>query len=345
MAGRWSDERERSWEQRGRGEDGRGENWEGHEERSFDRGGDRVFGERESGAGYNRPQRDVTDYTRHNAYGGGDRPTWQDRDFGGVSPGFRQHERDYDSGYRAYPRGGAERGSGGGRFYGDDGRGRIYREQYAYGAAPSEPPVRRFDDREGDRRYSQALRHSGASFAGDAYGGAGGYDYERGSYGGGERGRDFEDRARDAGEFFRRTGRRVANWFSEVAGEGSEMGRDEAIRDARGRGPKGYKRSDERISDDAHQHLTDDAWLDASDINVAVTDGEITLSGTVETREAKHRAERVVEDLSGVIHVQNNLRVRGAGYVTKSPPNHERTEGDAANETSATATHTTTRRS
>jgi hypothetical protein len=34
----------------------------------------------------------------------------------------------------------------------------------------------------------------------------------------------------------------------------------------------------------------------------------VTLSGTVESREAKHRAERIVEDISGVAHVQNNLR-------------------------------------
>jgi hypothetical protein len=58
-----------------------------------------------------------------------------------------------------------------------------------------------------------------------------------------------------------------------------------------------------------HDRLTDDPWLDASDIQVAVDHGEVTLSGHVDNREAKHRAERLVEDLSGVRHVQNNLRV------------------------------------
>ena len=38
----------------------------------------------------------------------------------------------------------------------------------------------------------------------------------------------------------------------------------EANRGKRGLGPQGYKRSDERISDDAHERLTDDTWLDAS---------------------------------------------------------------------------------
>lgn len=45
---------------------------------------------------------------------------------------------------------------------------------------------------------------------------------------------------------------------------------------------------------------------------MAVANGDVTLSGTVESREAKHRAERIVEDLSGVKHVQNNLRIQQA---------------------------------
>ena len=84
----------------------------------------------------------------------------------------------------------------------------------------------------------------------------------------------------------------------------------------RGLGPQGYKRSDERISDEAHERLTDDTWLDASNIGVSVSGGEITLSGTVESREAKHRAEHLVENLSGVTHVQNNLRLAKGGFLT-----------------------------
>jgi hypothetical protein len=41
------------------------------------------------------------------------------------------------------------------------------------------------------------------------------------------------------------------------------------------------------------------------------------LSGTVESREAKHRAERIVEDISGVTHVQNNLRLAKGGFLTR----------------------------
>jgi hypothetical protein len=78
----------------------------------------------------------------------------------------------------------------------------------------------------------------------------------------------------------------------------------------RGRGPLGYRRSDERINDDVHDRLTEDPHIDASGITASVKDGEVTLAGTVTSRHAKHHAEHIVEDLSGVKHVQNNLRVQ-----------------------------------
>ncbi len=76
-----------------------------------------------------------------------------------------------------------------------------------------------------------------------------------------------------------------------------------------GRGPKGYQRSDERIREDIAERLTDDAMIDASEIDVTVQGREVTLSGTVRTRTEKRRAEDIAESVSGVAHVQNNLRV------------------------------------
>jgi len=80
----------------------------------------------------------------------------------------------------------------------------------------------------------------------------------------------------------------------------------------RGLGPKGYVRSDERIRELVCDDLMDDPWLDASGIEVTVKDGEVTLSGTVEDRDAKRWAEDVAEHTGGVKHVQNNLRVGSA---------------------------------
>ncbi len=78
----------------------------------------------------------------------------------------------------------------------------------------------------------------------------------------------------------------------------------------RGRGPRGYRRSDERIGEDVNDRLTEDSWLDASDIEVRVQGGEVTLDGRVRTRDDKRRAEDIAERVSGVVHVQNNLRIR-----------------------------------
>ncbi|PZQ63659.1 MAG: hypothetical protein DI570_08240 [Phenylobacterium zucineum] len=217
---------------------------------------------------------------------------------------------DYDTGYRSNPRfDRQDHRRDGGRYYGDDGRSRLYRSEWDshhdYGEG------RRFGTREADQRWAREMRQP-------VSGGTGGYDYDERGYGDGGRygrDRDFEDRAREAGDFFRRTGERVKNWFSDATRD-DDRGDYEAGH--RGRGPKGYKRSDERISEDAHQRLTDDPWLDASSINVAVSGSEVTLTGTVSSREAKHRAERIVEDISGVHHVQNNLRVDTGSYFTSA---------------------------
>jgi osmotically-inducible protein OsmY len=55
--------------------------------------------------------------------------------------------------------------------------------------------------------------------------------------------------------------------------------------------------------------LTDDPHLNAVEIEVVVKDGEVTLSGTVDSRGARRHAEDLAEQASGVKHVQNNLRV------------------------------------
>ena len=90
-----------------------------------------------------------------------------------------------------------------------------------------------------------------------------------------------------------------------------------------GRGPKGYKRSDDRIREDVSDRLMDDHRVDASDITVEVKDGEVTLTGTVSDREQKRCAEELVERVNGVKDVNVNLRVNrpagGPGWQTASP--------------------------
>jgi hypothetical protein len=83
----------------------------------------------------------------------------------------------------------------------------------------------------------------------------------------------------------------------------------------RGRGPKGYTRSDDRIREEVCDCLSDDPHIDASEIEVSVNNGEVTLSGSVNERNAKRHAEDIIEHLPGVRHVQNNLRVSQGGSI------------------------------
>lgn len=78
----------------------------------------------------------------------------------------------------------------------------------------------------------------------------------------------------------------------------------------RGRGPRNYRRPAERILEEVHHRLEDDGWVDATDIEVSIDGGDVTLAGRVETREMRRRAEELVESVPGVEHVRNDVRVR-----------------------------------
>jgi BON domain-containing protein len=77
----------------------------------------------------------------------------------------------------------------------------------------------------------------------------------------------------------------------------------------RGRGPKNYRRSDERIWEEVNERLTADDDVDATEIDVNVENGVVTLSGFVHSRYEKRRAEDVAERVGGVDDVMNALRV------------------------------------
>ena len=77
-----------------------------------------------------------------------------------------------------------------------------------------------------------------------------------------------------------------------------------------GRGPQGYQRSDARIEEDICEHLTHHGMLDATGIQVRVENGEVTLAGTVESRQAKRLAEDILDSISGVRDIHNQLRVQ-----------------------------------
>jgi hypothetical protein len=77
----------------------------------------------------------------------------------------------------------------------------------------------------------------------------------------------------------------------------------------RGRGPGGYRRSDDMIKDDVSEALYRSSEVDASLIEVFVQRGFVTLKGSVETRHQKKLAESTIENLVGVEDIYNELRI------------------------------------
>lgn len=156
-------------------------------------------------------------------------------------------------------------------------------------------------------------------FTGDQYGGRDFYASRRPAptglsstrgYGATSRSADYDYGSwREYGEqrgFLERAGDEIASWFGdEDAARRREM-------DHAGKGPSDYTRSDERIREDVNDRLTHDRAVDASRIAVRVSDGEVTLDGNVDDRYAKRQAEDLADRVSGVKHVQNNLRVQPA---------------------------------
>ncbi len=236
-------------------------------------------------------------------YGGG--AAYEDRSFAGG-----------DRGYDPY-----------GSAYGASGED-VYRDRQ-YGADPRDN--RRYDNRQAsDAMMHQGYRAPFAGVRGDAqtysnagYGQAAGggrgysdttryqynnYQTERNRDGAGFGARDFAAQG-DRG-LWDQTRDEVSSWFGDdQAAHRRQL--DEARHNLhRGRGPKGYTRSDDRIREDVNDRLTDDHMLDASDIDTKVSNGEVTLNGHVDSRQAKRRAEDIADRIAGVKHVQNNLRVK-----------------------------------
>lgn len=77
-----------------------------------------------------------------------------------------------------------------------------------------------------------------------------------------------------------------------------------------GKGPKGYRRSDDRVKEDVSEALYRDQNIDATDIEVEVKEGTVILKGSVESRQIKRDAENCVDHLTGVEDVRNELTIK-----------------------------------
>jgi osmotically-inducible protein OsmY len=271
----------------------------------------------------------------------------------GSDPERDDNTRDYSSreyGSREYgPRYGREGILGGyagsssrrheGDEYGRDYGRREYGRDYGrdYGREGREPERGRIrgrvadEDRDRVRAFDTDYGRTTSRFYGRS-----GYDYGRDDY------EDRPERVDARGDYGRRAygarpderEGRGRGWWDRAADEVlSWFGDEEAVRRRRtddprearaygegkfrGRGPKNYRRSDERIREEISDRLTDNEWIDASDVDLNIANGEVILSGTVDSRYAKRLAEDIAESVSGVANVQNNLRVRN--YQAAAP--------------------------
>jgi osmotically-inducible protein OsmY len=252
------------------------------------------------------------------------------------SPEWRDEEEYYRSGESRFGAGGHQlfqgedfgRGFSGGDYegslgtYGGHGSGEGVNSNSLYGRGDRSANENSYQDR--GREYEENRENSGRRFGYAGYRTNLGPGRPNGRYLESERGYDLRgnnSNSRSDGGYDNERG-----WWDKTTDEFSSwMGDEEAARRReadhrrhaihRGRGPKGYTRSDERIKDDINDRLTDYAYLDASDVSVDVSNGDVVLTGTVDTRYAKRMAEDLTEDVSGVKNVENRLRVlqRGSG--------------------------------
>jgi BON domain-containing protein len=269
---------ERGWEDRGRerwtGGD-RGDEWRagsrGDEWRGGGRG-DEWRGDREHGASGGEPG------GREWADRGGWRGEW-DRDREGRSDYGRPRERG-GHGWREGWRGeGGSMGESSGPSFGAGGM---------YGGSG------------GMYAGSTGEGGMGRGGAGLGMGEYGGYGYGQGR---GEPRGGWRDTSRDFGRDLRRHG--------EEEGPLERMGdrMREGWRKLTGHGPKGYKRSDERIREEVSERIAR-SGIDADDVEVKVEGGEVTLTGFVESRHDKRMLEDIADDVFGVDEVNNHLRMR-----------------------------------
>ena len=100
--------------------------------------------------------------------------------------------------------------------------------------------------------------------------------------------------------------REDATWSGDRFGPDRRSGADR--RSAAG-GLRGYRRPDDSLAREIHEILTKDPELDATDIEVEVEGGAVTLTGEVESSDAKLLAEELVESTPGVREVHNRLRI------------------------------------
>lgn len=209
--------------------------------------------------------------------------------------------------------------------FSDDDRGRAMNrdyDQYSRGTGGGYSAQGRYDDQRShqdqrsyehtsNRGYNQGFGQSYGMGYGETYGSS------QGLRGGG---RDYQGRDESSWGMRRDYGQR--DW--ERSSQQQSQGRFSGV------APKGYRRSDERIKEELNDALTQDPHVDASEIDVAVENGVVTLKGTVGERRMKRMAEDCAERVRGVSDVRNELRVQTESSTSSMKKTSSDTMGTSA---------------
>jgi hypothetical protein len=101
------------------------------------------------------------------------------------------------------------------------------------------------------------------------------------------------------------------SWRGSDSGAGSSYAR------SRGNPFKGFKKSDQRLTEDLGEALMDDG-IDCGNVEVQIKDGVVTLTGEVNDRTDKYRIEQIAADMTGVSDVENQIRLAKRGSREES---------------------------
>ena len=328
---------ERSGSSRGRYEGGQGNDWGRSDYGRSDYGQGSSYGEGryDRDNDYNRGSYNSDrDYSNYGNYGGSsnygnERGSMSGGSGFGSESGFRSR---YNRERQAYSPGGYQNYGGGSGYgsnqwtggYGGGNYGRNYGNNYGTGYGSGSGSSGLGDSSYGRGSYGSAYGSSGYGSGG--YGGDYGSSSERfgSSYGSSfgdsrrDSDRDFGRGRQDDRGWWDRTTDEVSSWFGDEEAERRRRMDRQRDKQYKGKGPKNYQRSDERIKEDINDRLSDDWYVDASEVDVTVQNGEVTLSGTVDERTSKRRAEDIAESVSGVRHVENRLRVSTSSSYSSS---------------------------
>lgn len=175
----------------------------------------------------------------------------------------------------------------------------------------SQNPWQRVDEQRGDHKFSGPKRADYSGYYGDANSrehlGTNRFGSNRVPHYNDNRYLDHDDNFINH-EVSDRFDRNIGSQVNLSDNLTNNMDRTYASRGFRGKGPKGWKRSDERIKEDVNEALFKSYAVDATDIEVDVQDGVVYLRGNVHARGDKREAEDCVEHIPGVVDVQNQLR-------------------------------------